>query len=59
MSVCGDADTHTFEKVMQKLNKENTTGLCKERFVQMIVLCVKKKSKDNKVGKRNIACNNN
>ena len=41
--------TH-LKKVMLKLNKENTTGLCKEQFVQMIVLCVKKKHKDNKVG---------
>ena len=42
--------TH-LKKVMQKLNKENTlTGLCKEQFVQMIMLCVKKKNKDNKVG---------
>ena len=41
--------TH-LKKVMLKLNKENTTGLCKEQFVQMIVLCVKKKNKDNKVG---------
>ena len=35
-------------KVMQKLNKKNTTtGLCKQQFVQMIMLCVNKKNKDN------------
>ena len=37
------------KQVMRKLNTENTTGLCKNQFVQMIMLCVKKKNKENGV----------
>ena len=35
---------------MQKLNDGNATSLCKKQFVQMTMLCVNKKNKDNKVG---------
>ena len=35
------------KKVMQKLNKDTTTtGLCKQQFVQMIMLCVNRTNKD-------------
>ena len=58
MYACSGISTPTrLKKLIQKLNKGNTTdlnkgnttGLCKKQFVQMIILCVKKKNKENEV----------
>ena len=51
--ICAVVSTPTrLKKLIKKLNKgdTSTTGLCKKQFVQMIMLCVKKKNKENEEG---------